>query len=322
MQRRNFNSAGAALLLSAIAQGVRAQATQPVRIQVGFAPGGGFDTIGRQLAPPLADALGRQVIVENRTGAAGRVALDYVRQAVPNGDVISITNQGAMTLFPYLYKNLPFDPVKDFTPITRLVSFDYVLAVGPGAPVNTFAEYLDWLKKNPEKGNYASPGNGTTPHLLGIWLHQKTNLPAVHVPYRGVAPAMPDLISGRLISAINTMGDLIEFHRAGKIKIIATMGSERSPFLPNVPTLKESGIDIVVPGWIALYGPAKMPADTLQKTHAAVTQAMQATSFKEGMLRLGWTASPSTPTEMGDQQRRELAAWGPVIKAAGIQPEE
>ncbi len=322
MKRRNFNAAATSLLLATLASAVRAQSTQPIRIEVGFPAGGGFDNIGRQLATPLGEILGRNVIVENRTGAAGRIALEYVRAAPPNGEVISVTNQGAMTLFPYIYRNLRFDPVKDFTPISRLVTFDYAIAVGSAVPVRTFAEYMDWLQKNPGKGSHASPGNGTTPHLLGVWFHQKIGIPAVHVPYRGSPPMVVDLIGGQVVSSLNTVGDLIEFHRSGKIRILATTGAERSPLLPDVPTLKESGVDIVVPGWVGLYGPAGMAPDLVASYNQAVAKALQAPALKENMLKLGWTISPSSPAEMGEQQRKELAAWAPVVKASGITPED
>jgi tripartite-type tricarboxylate transporter receptor subunit TctC len=322
MQRRSMMAGMAATLVLGSAATRAIAQPQPVRIVVGFPPGGGFDTVARQLATPFQTLIDRPVVVENRTGAAGRIALDYLKHAPKNGEVIAVAHQGVLTLSPYVYKNVPFDPVKDFTPITRLVTFDYCLAVGTAVPATNLADYLKWLRDNPTKAAHGSSGNGTTPHLLGVWFHQKIGVPAIHVPYRGTPPIVIDLVGGRLPSSVNTVGDLLEQHRAGKVRILATMGATRNAQTPDIPTLKESGIDIVVPGWVGLYGPGAMDPRVVQSYNEMAVKALATPALRDSMAGLGWSVSPTTSADMGKIQRDELAAWAPIVKASGIQPEE
>lgn len=322
MNRRSFGIAALTSPLWGTSLSALADSGAITRLLVGFQAGGSFDTLARILAPVLQSELKRQMIVENRTGASGRIALEAARNAKPDGEAFVVAPQGAMTLFPYVYKNLSFDPVKDFTPISRLVSFDYALTVNTSIGVRNLAEYIAWLKANPGKASYASAGAGTTPHFLGVAFHRAVGVPGVHVGYRGAAAGLVDVAGGRIPAMFSLMADTIQSHRAGSLRIIATTGSARSSFLPDVPTLKESGVDVVVPGWIGLYGPAGMSAELQSTYQRAVAVAMKLPQTQERLEASAMVGAPSTSAELRELQQTELAYWGPVVKASGFTPEE
>lgn len=319
MKRRNLVVGATASLLGC---GARAQSEQPIRVVVGFQAGGSTDALGRVVAFALQEVLGRSVIVDNRPGAGGMLAMDVVRAAKPGDDVYVVTPQGSVTLFPYVYRNLRYDPVGDFTPVSRLISFDYALTVGPGTPARTLEEYVRWAAANPDKATFASAGAGTTPHFVGVAFHQKAGASATHVPYKGTAPALPDLLSGRMPATFAPLADTLQYHRAGKLRIIGTAGAERSVFLPDVRTFKEAGISVVVPGWQGLYGPKDMPARQLAELNAAMKKALGAKSVDAKLMDLGMTAAPSSSAELAAVQKQEFAFWGPVVKSSGFKPDE
>ncbi len=321
MNRRSFALAAVLSPLVLRSAPVGAQSSSgPVRILVGFQPGASFDVLARLLAEPLGSAIARPVIVENRVGASGRIALEAVSSSRPTGEMVVVAPQGAMALFPHIYKDMRFDPAKDFTPITRLATYDFALTVGPGSSATSLAEYLARIKADPSRASFGSAGNGTSPHFLGVAFHQRVGVPAVHVPYKGSAPALMDVVSGQIPAMFSTVADTIEQHRAGKARIVATAGLVRSPLLPDVPTFKEMGIDMTLPGWIGFYGPAGMPADTVERYNAAVAQALGNPANAARLAQMGMTAAPSTPAELARLQRDELAMWGPVVKSSGFTP--
>lgn len=322
MNRRSFNKGLLAMVAFGLSGVGRAQTPAITKLLVGFQAGGSFDTLARILAPALQEHFGNQVIVDNRSGAAGRLALEAVRDAKPNGEAFAVTPQGAMTLFPYVYKNLRFDPSRDFTPISRLVSFDYALTVGSGTPARTLPEYIQWLNANPGKAIYASPGAGTTPHFLGVGFHRAVGVPGTHVAYKGSAPGVIDVTGGRVPSMFSTLADAIQHHKNGAVRVIATTGAVRSTFLPEVPTLKESGIDLVVPGWIGLYGPANMPASLQSAYQKGVEVALQSQAVQARLASYAMVPAPSTSLELASLQKAELALWGALVKASGFTPEE
>ncbi|MGE4336460.1 MAG: Bug family tripartite tricarboxylate transporter substrate binding protein [Pigmentiphaga sp.] len=317
MDRRTF--ALGATLAPLVATLPVARANRPLSIIVGFPPGpAGFDFVARQVASQLPNTLGRQAIVENRTGASGRIALEATRTAKPDGDTVVLSSQSPMTIFPHIDPNLSFDPAKDFTPITRAVVFDYTVTVGPEVPVRTIGEYLDWLRANPDKAMFATPGNGTTPHFIGEALHQRLGVPALAVAYKGGAPSVLDVMAGRVPATYDTVSAVIEQYRAGKLRILATLGGERSPLLPEVPTLEESGVDLQIYGWCGFYGPAGLSSDTTQRLSEALGKALRVDSVKSALERIGMFPSPSSPDELRAFQQGELEMWGPIIKTSGF----
>jgi tripartite-type tricarboxylate transporter receptor subunit TctC len=321
MKRRRFTTAlGAAVAASVLP---RAHAQQNVlKILVGFPPSpAGFDFIARQVANQLPALTGKTAVVDNRVGASGRIALEAIKNSRPDGESIILSSQSPLTIFPHIYSNLRFDPVGDFTPITRATTFDYTVTVGPNVPVKNIREFLTWAKGESDKAAFASPGAGTTPHFLGEAMNLRLGTKTLHVPYKGGAPAMLDVVSGQVPMTYDTVSAGIEQHRAGKVRILATMGSKRSPLLPDVPTLKEVGVDLEVYGWCGFYGPAGMERGTVEALNKSLSAALMQDSVRAALERIGMSPAPCSPAELADLQRRERDMWGPVIAASGFKAE-
>lgn len=323
MQRRHAWSAIAASVVLALQPGLAAAQSGPsVKIVVGFAAGGSVDALARQLAETLQASLGKPALVENRTGAAGRLAIEQVKTSNADGDTLLLVPHGPVTLFPHVFKSLKFDMEKDFVPVSRIATGDYALSIGPAVPAKDLAGFIAWAKTAGDKANYGSPGAGTLPHLLGVSVARAIGTPMTHVPYRGSAPAMTDLAGGQIAAVLSPVTEALPLHTAGKVRIIATAGAARSPFLQGVPTLKEGGIDIDVPLWFALYAPAATPAATLAKLRTAVVQSLSTPEATQKMKVLGLVPAPSQPQEQLALQRKETQMWEKVVKASGFTPED
>lgn len=297
-----------------------AHAQQPIRINIGFVAGSAADILARLISERMRDSLGRTVLVDNKPGAAGRIAVDATRAAAPDGGTLMLVPNGPMTLFPWIFKGLGFDPVRDFTPLSLVTLSDVVLSVGPVTPARTVAELRDWLRGNPGKANFGSGGTGTILHFAGVAFSQAIGVPMQHIPYKGSVLAVNDVMAGQIVMAVSSTVDVAELHRTGKIRIIAPIGSNRLPFAPDIPTLKESGIDIDMSAWFALYGPAGMPAPLANAYSRAVATALSDVKVKETLLKLSQTPVGSTPEELAQRQAREFKAWEGIIKASGFKP--
>lgn len=318
MDRRRALVAVPATLALACA---RAQTT-PVRVLIGFAPGGSVDALARLAAEAIQQGTGRNALVESRTGAAGRIAVEAVKAAAPDGDTLLVAPQGPMTLFPHVFRGLKFDPAKDFVPISRLAAGDYALTIGPAVPAKDIAGLRTWLRTAGDKATYGSPGAGTLPHFVGVSIARAMGVTMTHVPYRGSALAMNDLAGGTLAAAVSPVTEALELHKAGRVHIVATAGAVRSPFVEGVPTLKESGIDVDLPSWFALYAPAATPPATVERLRAAVHAGLATPAAKERIGRLGLVPAPSGAAELLALQKRETEMWGSVVKASGFTPED
>lgn len=318
MDRRFFLGA-AGLSLGSLTPWARAQTT-PTRIMVGFAAGGSADTAARLLAQRLGVALNHPVIVENRTGASGRLAVEATKTARPDGNTLMFVPHGPMTLFPYIYKSLRFDPSNDFTPIGRVCTFDFALSTGPATPAKTVAEYVTWARVKANNASFGSPGAGTVPHFIGEGFAQRAGLALTHVPYRGAAPSIMDLIAGTVSLVVSPLADAIEYHKAGKIRVLATAGEQRTDMLAAIPTLKESGIDLAVDGWYGLYGPAGMTPELTQSLNKALVAATG--QMREQLFKNALRAAPTSPEQLAQLQRKESALWASLVKASGFKPED
>jgi tripartite-type tricarboxylate transporter receptor subunit TctC len=319
MHRRQFSKALWGLSVASLGAQVQAQ-SQSVKLLVGFAAGGSVDLTARALADALKDSLGRTVIVENRPGAAGRLVLEAVKQAKPDGDTLMLVPHGPMTLFPWIHRNLRYDPSKDFTPLGRVCVVDYALTTGPATPAKTIGEYLQWARDPKNKASFGSPGAGTIPHFIGQGFTQRTQTDIVHVPYKGSALTMVDLMGGNLSLGVSPLADAMEHHRNGKVRILATTGSQRSSSLKDVPTLKEVGIDLVVDGWYGVYAPAGLPEAQLQALSKALESAVM--KQEEFFLKNAMRAAPLRPEALAQLQRTEMAQWEPWVKASGFKAED
>lgn len=317
MQRRQFT----ALAASALAAPAVLAQDRTVKILVGFPPGGSVDVIARLLAEKLRASLGTNVIVDNKPGAGGRVALGELKRAAPDGQTLVLSPSGALVIQPWLFANLGYDPVKDFTPISRVTTFDFAVTAGPGAPAGDLKAVLAWMKANPTKANYATSGAGTVPHFAGLLLGQAAGVPMTHVAYRGGAPAAQDLIGGQVPLMVDTASETIEHHKAGKVRILAVTGDARSKALPDVPTLKESGINIAADAFFGLYGPAGMAPDVVARIDRAVADALKAPDVQDKIYGFGLVPNHAGAAALSATQAEHLKRWEAPIKASGFKAE-
>jgi tripartite-type tricarboxylate transporter receptor subunit TctC len=314
--------AGASALGIAAASRATAQDKALMKILVGFPPGGSVDVVARLLADGMKTTLDQNVIVDNKPGAAGRVALGELKRAAPDGNTLVLAASGALVIMPWLYRNVGYDPARDFTPIARVTTFDFAVTAGPAAPAGDIKALLAWLKANPDKANYATSGAGTVPHFAGQLLAQETGTPLTHVAYKGGALAAQDLIGGQVPMMIDTASETIEHHRAGKLRILAITGETRSAVLPDVPTLKELGINVVADAFFGLYGPANMAADRVQKISDAVAKTLAAPEIQARIRSLALTPNYAGPQALAATQAAHLKRWEAPIKSSGYTVEQ
>lgn len=291
----------------------------PVRILVGFAAGGSSDVAARLIAEKLKAALGVPVIVENRVGAGGRIAAEALKNAAPDGSTLLLVPVVVPVLAPLVYKQLSYDPTRDFASVAQVATYQFALAVGPNHPANDVRQFVAWLRTNPKQANYGSPAPGSLPHFFGLMIAQATGIEMVHVAYKGGAPLASDLMGGQIACGIDSLSDMMELHRAGRIRIIATSGAQRSPLLPTVATFKEQGFPSVEgSGWIGVYAPAKTPKAAIDLVSAAIAAALTSPDLRERLLNLGYEPTGTTPGELEAIMAADTARWQPIIKASGF----
>lgn len=317
MKRRHF----AALAAGALAMPLALAQERTTRILVGFPPGGSADVVARLLADRMRVSLAQNVIVDNKPGAAGRLALSELKRSAPDGSTLIFSPSGAMVIHPWLYANLGYDTAKDFTPISLVSTFDFAVTAGPGAPAGDLKTVLAWMKANPSNANYATSGAGTVPHFAGLLLSQAAGVPMTHVAYRGGAPAAQDLIGGQVPLMVDTAVETIEHHRAGKVRILAVTGAQRNRALPEVPTLKEAGIDITADAFFGLYGPPGMAPELVQRIDRAVAETLRLPEVQERIYSLGLVPAHAGPAELAAIQAAHLKRWEGPIKASGFKAE-
>jgi len=320
MQRRHLLSAAAALICTLVAGPVQAQADKaPLRILVGFPPGGSADVIARLLAERLPAQLGQPVVVDNKPGAAGRIAIEQLKNAAPDGNTVLVMPSGPVVLFPHVFRKLNYDINKDLAPISQLASFQFCVVAGPKTGAKSMAELVAKAKADPSTASYGSSGNGTVPHFLGLMIGEAAGIDFQHVPFQGGAPAMTALMGGHVGYTMDVVTEALEQHRAGKVRIIAVAGAQRAPQLPDVPTLREQGLAMDASAWFAMYGPGGLPAAQAQRISQAVQQAMKDAAFSQRMSSLGLEPIGSTPEQLLAVQRADLAKWAKPVKASGFQ---
>jgi tripartite-type tricarboxylate transporter receptor subunit TctC len=263
--------------------------------------------------------LDRNIIVENRTGGDGLIGIKAVKGANPDGTTILVTTGPTMYLLPMVETTPSFDSAKDFVPVSQLVRFEFCVFAGPAVPadVKTFTQLVAWLKANPDKATFGVPSNGTIPHFTGSRLEEALGVKLTRVAYRGSAPIINDLIGGHLPFAISTLTDAIPQHRAGNIRILAVGSAQRSPFLPDAPTLKESGVDLVADAWYGMWLPAGASPEFAKKLSEAVATALAKSEVKEKLSAIGLITVGSTPEGLTKELAANTAFWQPIVKATG-----
>ena len=317
MDRRKFMAGCAGLSLSLTAKDALGDSGPLTKMVFPFSAGGGGDTLCRLVAQYAGQLLDRSMIVENRTGGDGLIGIKWVKNATPDGATILVTTGPTMYLLPMVESEPSFDLSKDFVPVSLLARFEFGLVVGPAVDARDFKGFVAWLKANRGKATFGVPSNGTIPHFTGAKLEQVLGVPMTRVAYRGSAPAINDLIGGHLPFAIVTIADAMAQHKAGTVKILAVSSAERSPFLPDVPTLKESGVDLVADGWYGMWLPAGNALDFAKQLSTAVATSLAKPEVREKLLAIGLIPVGSTPGGLSKELADDIALWQPIVKATG-----
>jgi len=301
----------------------RAQALETARILVGFPPGGTVDAVARRVAEKLRGNYAKTVVVENKPGAGGRLAVEELKRSAPDGTTLLVTPAAMITLYPHVYTKLAYG-VDDVTPVSTVAQVAFAFGVGPAVPesVKNIKDFLAWAKANPAMANYGSPGAGSPPHMEGALLSKESGVELRHVPYRGSAPGIQDLLGGQVTAFSSPIGDYLPHLKSGKLRVLATSGAARSRFAPDVPTYTEQGFKALeMVEWYGLFLPAKAAPEVVQRAATAVRAAMTSPDMAEGLAAFGMEVQVSSPAELTKAVNDENAAWGPIIKKVGFTPE-
>jgi tripartite-type tricarboxylate transporter receptor subunit TctC len=322
--RRQFivRSAGA-LGLTALPGLALAQSPETARILVGFPPGGTVDAVARRLTDKLRGNYAKTLIVDNKPGAGGRLAVEELKRSAPDGATLLVTPAAMITLYPHLYTKLPYG-IEDVTPVGSVAQVAFALGVGPAVPesVKNVKDFLAWAKAHPQLANYGSPGAGTPPHMVAALLSKESGVDLNHVPYRGSAPGIQDLLGGQLSAFSSPIGDYLPHLKSGKLRILAVSSPKRSRFVPDVATYTEQGFKALeMVEWYGVFLPAKAGADVVQRASTSLRAAMAAPEVAEALGTLGMEVSVNSPAELAQAVKQENAAWGPIVKRVGFTPE-
>lgn len=297
---------------------------ETARILAGFAPGGTVDTTARRVTDRLRDVVARSVVVENRAGAGGQIALSGLKAASPDGLTLALTPMSMLGIYPHTYRKLPYDPIADFLPVSQAVRFEFGFAVGPMVPatVRTVGEFAAWAKANAKDAAFGSPAAGSVPHFVGELIGRSAGVELRHTPYRGTQPAILDLMGGQVAAVSGPVGEFLQHLPTGRVRLLATSGAARNRFAPTVATFVEQGYrDLVFDEWFGFFVPARTPADVVARLSAAIGSALAAPEVIESLATMGLEARSSTPAELAALLKRDGERWGPIVKAIGFTAE-
>ncbi|MDE2604861.1 MAG: Bug family tripartite tricarboxylate transporter substrate binding protein [Burkholderiales bacterium] len=316
MKRRT----AAAALLALPACALRAQTSSTLRIVTGYAPGGATDRVARIVADKLQRKLGMTVVVENKTGAGGRIAAQQVKATPPGQQVLMVANPAVMVVAPLVFKDAGYDPERDFVPVSHVNDYDFAVSVGPAVPVRELQHLIAWLRANPGQANFGVPATGSLPHFVALMLAEKAGVKAQVVGYRGSAPLINDLVGGQVPVSIDTLETVLPQHRAGKLRILASSGATRAPISPDIPTFKESGLPLVATGWNAFFAPATMAAGDVQRYARAIAEVMKDPGTQRQFMDVQMTPVVATQAQTVAMLKAYRAQWAPVVQKSGYQP--
>lgn len=297
-------------------------ANRPLKIVFPFAPGGSGDSIARLFAEQLHTRFGRVAIVENLAGAGGRIGAQAVKNAAPSEETLLFASASQFSLQPHLFRALGYDPELDFVPLSQVMTVDLALAVSGKLPIRSTSELIDWIKANPAQAVCGSPGAGTAPHFICSEFGRITGLNLRHAPYKGTPAALPDILAGRVPMYVAFLSELLEQHRSGGIRIIATAGGTRSSFLPQTATLKENGIDIDASGWFAFYAPAHSPRELVERLAKEIVAIGNDPEMRTKIRAMGCEPTGTTSEELRRIERADFERWGSVVRASGFPVED
>lgn len=312
-------AAALAFSLASLCAPAQSWPAKPVTLVVPFPPGGSTDTLARALAPRLQEKFGQSFVVDNKPGATGTIGAGLVKRAAPDGYTLFVSSLGPFVIAPHLIKNVPYDPAKDFDLLTVAVQAPNVLVVPAESPFKTVAEVVAYQRANPGKATFASSGNGSSDHLTAELFWLQTGTSGSHVPYKGGAPAISDLLGGQVQASFQNINAVVSHIRAGKLRALAITAAKRSPLLPDVPTLTEAGVkDVDVYSWQAVAAPKGLPANIKAPLHAALVAALSEPALREQFTALGFEVVANTPEQFATFQQQEFARWKQVIETRKI----
>ncbi|MDO5623310.1 MAG: tripartite tricarboxylate transporter substrate-binding protein [Pseudomonadota bacterium] len=320
LSRRSLLPLLAASLALPLSAPALAQADTTLRLVVPYAPGGSSDRAARIVAERLGGKLGQTVVVENRTGAGGRLAAQQLKGSPASANVLMLANPAIMVVAPLVFKDNGYDPEKDFQPVAQVSDYEFALAVASAVPVKELSHLLAWLRANPEKANFGVPATGSLPHFFALMMGEQAKVKGEVVGYRGSAPLISDLLGGQVPVAFDTLDTLIAQHEAGKLRILASSGEQPSPFVKGVPTFREAGLDLVATGWNAFFAPAAMPADRVARLSAAIREVMNEPETRQRFADAKMTPVASNAEQTRAMLRAYRAQWAPVVQKSGYQP--
>ncbi len=321
-RRHVIQSAGATALLASLGQQAMAQAQiDTLKIVTGFAAGGTSDNTCRRVGTRLTGPYAKTVVVENKTGAGGQIAIQFIKGQPADGTTLLQSPTSMFTIYPHIFKKLPYDPVADVTPVTLACVFDFGFAVGPLVPasVKNVADFIAWAKANPTQANFGSPAAGSTPHFVGALLGKSGGIDLKHAAYRGTQPAMLDLLGGQIAAVSGPIGDITQHLATGKIRILATSGAKRNRFAPDVPTYAEQGFkELTHSEWFAFFLPPKAAPELVARMNSALKAALASKDVIDGLATFGLEAMSNSPAELADLLKQDTAKWAPIVKAIGF----
>jgi tripartite-type tricarboxylate transporter receptor subunit TctC len=320
-RRLLIGTAGGLVGLSRLA---RAQAKRPVHIIVGFPAGGGTDVIARILADRMRVPFASSVVVENKPGAAARVSVEYVKNAEPDGSVMLFTPDFPITLYPSSFRSLNYDPLRDLAPLAPAAKSMLTYVIGPAVPasVTSLAGFVQWCKDNPDRAAFATTAAGGAPHFVGVMLANAAGVRMTPVHYRGGAPALQDLLGGHVPASVNPISEILPSATSGTVRILAVTGAQRTPFLPNVPTMREQGYDVVVETWLGAFVPVKTPPAIVGALSTAIGEAARSPEMSINLAKFGSEPTFQGPEDFLATIKTDTARWSAVVKSSGFVAEE
>ena len=289
-----------------------------MRFVVPYTPGAANDTLARVLAQHLGEATGRSVVVDNKPGGGGHIAAEQVAHTTPDGQTLLVTTNGLLAIGPHLYRKLPYDPQKDLAPVVRFADVPYALGAAPDLGIKTVGELIALAKQRPEQVNFASSGNGSVPHLCGELINLKAGIKLTHVPYKGGAQAMNDVMAGTVQLYCGSIPSLLGYAQSGRIRLLGVTSAKRSPLLPDLPTFEEQGLHgIDVNSWVGLHAPGGTPASTIERLYTEVARLMATDKLRQAFLSQGAEPEAVAPADFAARIRQESERWAPIVEASG-----
>jgi len=321
-RRRELLCAGALGAFAPLSPLARAQSAKPLRLVVPFTPGGSTDILARALAPKLQQALGQTVVVDNRPGAGGSIGAGEVAKAEPDGNTLLMGHIGTLAINPSIYPKLPYDPLTSFVPVAWVARVPNVLVVNAKAPSTTLKEFVERARANPGRLSYSSGGNGSAAHITFEYLKLRAKIYVIHIPYRGAAPALADVIAGQVDAIFTGAPALLPHVKSGRLRALAVSSPQRIAALPDVPTVAESGYpDFEADQWYGVVAPAGTPAERVNRLNAEINKALALPDVMQQLAVEGAVPAPGTPRAFGDLIAREIPRWAEVVKAGNVKPD-